>query len=80
MRGAKKYGVGGFVKGIAKGIIGTVTMPAAGIIGTVSTAFTSIGDMAKRKHNVRFTDRLRIPAAFYKDKILRAYDLTQAVG
>lgn len=79
-KGVKQGGVGGLFKGVFRGLIGTVTKPAAGLIGSVSTAFTGIGYMAKKKHNTRTPLLTRLPMPFYKDKILREYDLTNALG
>ena len=78
--GIKAGGLPGLLKGIGKGIIGTVAKPTAGIVGTVSDAFSGIGNFAKKKHKVRYSDRFRFPRSFNNDRILRPYDPLSSMG
>ncbi|OMJ76662.1 hypothetical protein SteCoe_23935 [Stentor coeruleus] len=80
IEGIKQGGFPGLLKGIGKGIIGTVAKPTASIVGTVSDAFSGIGNIAKKKHNVRYTERSRYPRSFNSDRILRPYDETSSYG
>lgn len=80
IEGIKQGGFPGLLKGIGKGIIGTVAKPTASIVGTVSDAFSGIGNIAKKKHKVRYTERSRYPRSFNSDRILRPYDETSSYG
>ena len=80
IEGIKQGGFGGLLKGIGKGIIGTVAKPTAGIVGTVSDAFSGIGNFAKKKHQVKNIDRSRYPRSFESDRILRPYDKVSSKG
>jgi Vacuolar-sorting-associated 13 protein C-terminal/SHR-binding domain of vacuolar-sorting associated protein 13/N-terminal region of Chorein or VPS13 len=80
IKGVKQGGLPGLLKGIGKGIIGTVAKPTAGIVGTISDAFSGIGNFARKKHKVRYTERSRYPRNFNSDRILRKYDEASSAG
>lgn len=80
IEGIKTGGFPGLLKGIGKGIIGTVAKPTAGIVRTVSDAFSGIGNFAKKKNKVRYTDRFRYPRSFNSDRILKSYDEISSIA
>ncbi|XP_064596162.1 intermembrane lipid transfer protein VPS13C-like isoform X2 [Liolophura sinensis] len=77
MEGAKQEGVGGFFKGMGKGLVGVVTRPTSGVIDFASTSLDGIKRIVDLSDEIR---RLRPPRRFHKDLIIRPYIHTEAEG
>ncbi|CAG2221758.1 VPS13A_C [Mytilus edulis] len=74
---AQTEGVGGFFKGLGKGLVGVVTRPTSGVIDFASSSFEGIKRIADMSVEVR---RLRNPRIFSGDKIIRPYNRREADG
>ncbi|XP_052084958.1 intermembrane lipid transfer protein VPS13A-like isoform X11 [Mytilus californianus] len=77
IEGAQTEGVGGFFKGLGKGLVGVVTRPTSGVIDFASSSFEGIKRIADMSVEVR---RLRNPRIFSADKIIRPYNRREADG
>ena len=42
VEGAKQEGVGGFFKGVGKGLVGVVTRPASGVVDFAASSFEGV--------------------------------------
>ena len=42
VEGAKEEGVGGFFKGVGKGLVGVVTRPASGVVDFAASSFEGV--------------------------------------
>eukprot|EP00884_Botryococcus_braunii_P010316 jgi/Botrbrau1/19286/Bobra.0073s0029.1 len=82
LEGAKRDGVGGFVKGVSKGLIGAVAQPVSGGLEFFSNAFEGIdassSNLVGRQRNPRYLQRRRLPRAIGGDK--RVLPLLRLVG
>ncbi|KAK7482167.1 hypothetical protein BaRGS_00026632, partial [Batillaria attramentaria] len=77
VEGAKREGVGGFFKGVGKGLVGFVTRPTTGMMDFASSSFEGIRRIAEVQDETR---RLRPPRRFFKDKVIRPYNHQEAEG
>ena len=75
--GAKKEGVGGFVKGMGKGVIGVAVKPGVGLFDMATRTTQGITNSAM---NDKIIVRTRPARGFGPDKILRVYDIEKAIG
>lgn len=96
IEGAKEEGVGGFFKGVGKGVVGLVARPTGGLIDFASGTFDSVkrvtetAEYAERKRPPRFLDLdgvVRYVIAFVilvfqslKLRHFRYYNLKEAEG
>ena len=71
-------GVGGFFKGVGKGVVGLVARPTGGIVDFASGTFDSVKRAAEVTQEV---SRVR-PARFLNpdDRVVKHYNMTEAVG
>ena len=78
MEGAKEEGVGGFFKGVGKGVAGLVTRPTGGIVDFASGTF----DTVKRATELNdVVSRRARPARYiHPDGVVRYYDNKEALG
>ena len=81
--GARDHGVSGFIKGIGKGIVGTVVKPVAKVgeaIGDITTGMSKLaayGDVSKGRP---VSVRRRLPRAFYGGNgLIQEYSKVDAV-
>ncbi|GFR72193.1 vacuolar protein sorting-associated protein 13D [Elysia marginata] len=58
--GAQQEGLGGFIKGMGKGVIGTVTKPVSGVLDLTSGVANALRDSSTRTSN-RDPGRVRLP-------------------
>ncbi|XP_066022142.1 intermembrane lipid transfer protein VPS13C isoform X9 [Pocillopora verrucosa] len=77
MQGAKAGGAAGFFKGLGKGVVGVVARPAGGLVDFASSTFEGIKGSAISGSEVK---RLRPPRCFYADKVIKPYNLHEALG
>ncbi|ESO95114.1 hypothetical protein LOTGIDRAFT_160876 [Lottia gigantea] len=77
LEGAQKEGVGGFFKGVGKGLVGVVTRPTSGVIDFASSSLEGIKRITDMSDEVR---RLRPPRRFHNDQIIRPYNHQEAEG
>jgi vacuolar protein sorting-associated protein 13A/C len=77
VEGARDEGVGGFFKGVGKGVVGLVTRPAGGVVdfasGTLDTVkrATEVNDEFVRSRPARY---------IHPDGVVRYYDRQEALG
>jgi len=78
IEGARDEGVGGFFKGVGKGVAGLVTRPTGGIVDFASGTF----DTVKRATEVNdvVSDRVRPARYIHTDGVVRNYDRKEATG
>jgi len=78
IEGARDEGVGGFFKGVGKGVAGLVTRPTGGIVDFASGTF----DTVKRATEVNdeVSDRVRPARYIHTDGVVRNYDRKEASG
>ena len=71
-------GVGGFFKGVGKGVVGLVARPTGGIVDFASGTFDSVKRAAEVTQEV---SRVR-PARFLNpdDRVVKHYNMTEALG
>ena len=71
-------GVGGFFKGVGKGVVGLVARPTGGIVDFASGTFDSVKRAAEVTKEV---SRVR-PARFLNpdDRVVKPYNMAEAVG
>uniref|UniRef100_A0A8W8NLW4 Intermembrane lipid transfer protein VPS13-like C-terminal domain-containing protein n=1 Tax=Magallana gigas TaxID=29159 RepID=A0A8W8NLW4_MAGGI len=65
------------MKGIGKGLVGVITRPSSGMVDFVSSSFEAIKRTADLSDEVK---RIRPPRRFYSDKIIRPFNLVEAIG
>ena len=78
LEGARDEGVGGFFKGVGKGVAGLVTRPTGGIVDFASGTF----DTVKRatEINDEVSRRTRPARYIHPDGVVRYYDKKEALG
>jgi len=77
IEGAKEEGVGGFIKGMGKGVVGLAARPTGGIVDFVSGTFDSV----KRATEVtEATMRVRPARFMHPDGVVRNYNYAEAAG
>ena len=78
IEGARDEGVGGFFKGVGKGVAGLVTRPTGGIVDFASGTF----DTVKRATEVNdeVSRRARPARYIHPDGVVRYYDKKEAIG
>ena len=78
VEGAMDEGVGGFFKGVGKGVVGLVARPTGGIVDFASGTFDSVKRAAEVTQEV---SRVR-PARFLNpdDRVVKTYNMAEAVG
>ena len=77
MKGAEKEGVGGFFKGVGKGIVGVVTKPVVGLFDLANDVTEGIRNTTVADDGA--LDRVRLPR-YISDGILRTYNAREALG
>ena len=75
--GAVKDGVGGFFKGVGKGVVGLVARPTGGIVDFASGTFDSVKRVTEVTQAV---GRVRPPRFLSPDGVVRHYNLKAAEG
>lgn len=79
IEGAETGGVGGFFKGIGKGVVGAVTKPMVGVTDLVSSSFEGIRNTTT-VFDQNDIDRVRMPRFIADDGILRPFNEREALG
>lgn len=79
IEGAETGGVGGFFKGIGKGVVGAVTKPMVGVTDLVSASFEGIRNTTT-VFDQNDIDRVRMPRFIADDGILRPFNEREALG
>ncbi len=75
--GAKEEGMGGFFKGVGKGMVGLVARPTGGLVDFASGTFDSV----KRATEVtEATMRVRPARFLHPDGVVRNYNFAEATG
>lgn len=77
VEGASKEGVGGFFKGVGKGVAGLVTRPTGGIIDFASGTFDSVKRVTEVGDEL---NRFRPARYIHPDGVIRYYDQKEAQG
>lgn len=77
VEGASKEGVGGFFKGVGKGVAGLVTRPTGGIIDFASGTFDSVKRVTEVGDEL---NRVRPARYIHPDGVIRYYDMKEAQG
>ncbi|KAI8877271.1 DUF1162-domain-containing protein [Backusella circina FSU 941] len=78
VEGANKEGLGGFFKGVGKGLVGVVTKPAVGVLDLANNVTEGIRNTATSDTNM--IDHIRYPRYIGPDGILKPYSLREAIG
>ena len=82
--GAQKEGVGGFFKGMGKGLAGVVARPIAGVVDATSNAFAGIHNELDTKAEIEQQRRPRVmdenPLQVYKERLAHAQDILWQLG
>ncbi|KAL1915167.1 uncharacterized protein VTP21DRAFT_7648 [Calcarisporiella thermophila] len=79
IEGAETEGVGGFFKGIGKGLIGAVTKPVVGVLDLASNVSEGIRNTTT-VFDANDIERVRLPRHIGRDRILRPYSQREALG
>ncbi|KAJ1967345.1 Vacuolar protein sorting-associated protein 13, partial [Dispira parvispora] len=79
LQGAEKDGVGGFFKGVGKGLVGVVTKPMVGVFDLASHVTEGIKNTTTVFNSVDL-DRVRLPRFVARDGILHVYNQRDALG
>ncbi|KAI8385604.1 hypothetical protein BD560DRAFT_383802 [Blakeslea trispora] len=79
IEGASKEGVGGFIKGFGKGLVGVVTKPAVGVFDFTSNVTEGIRNTATPS-DTNMIERVRFPRYIGPDGLLKPYSLREAIG
>ncbi|RCI00207.1 hypothetical protein CU097_014138 [Rhizopus azygosporus] len=79
VEGASKEGVGGFIKGFGKGLVGAVTKPAVGVFDFTSNISEGIRNTAT-PNDTNMIERARYPRYIGPDGILKPYSLRESIG
>jgi len=77
VEGAKQEGVGGFFKGVGKGLVGVFTRPASGVVDFASSSFDGIRRVAEMSDEVQ---RLRPARFLHVDGVVRPFAVREAEG
>jgi vacuolar protein sorting-associated protein 13A/C len=77
VEGAKEEGVGGFFKGVGKGLVGVVARPTGGIVDFASGTFDSVKRVAEVTEEV---SRVRPARFLHPDRVVGIYNLKEAMG
>ena len=77
IEGAKEEGVGGFFKGVGKGVVGLVARPTGGIVDFASGTFDSVKRVTEVTQEI---SRVRPPRFLNPDGVVRYFDLKSANG
>eukprot|EP01117_Protostelium_nocturnum_P009173 TRINITY_DN3284_c0_g1_i3.p1 TRINITY_DN3284_c0_g1~~TRINITY_DN3284_c0_g1_i3.p1 ORF type:complete len:3093 (+),score=888.87 TRINITY_DN3284_c0_g1_i3:80-9358(+) len=78
MKGVEKEGVGGFFKGLGRGLVGTVVKPTVGVIDLATQTTKGLRNTASM-FDAKIT-RNRPPRYFGPEKMLEVYSREKAVG
>ncbi len=80
IEGASKKGVGGFFKGIAKGVTGLVVKPVAGVLDGVSTITEGVSNTIAPVDDIKVTrKKSRYPRLFYgNERVYKDYNPEEA--
>ncbi|KAI8644804.1 hypothetical protein BD408DRAFT_104972 [Parasitella parasitica] len=79
MEGATKDGVGGFLKGFGKGLVGAVTKPVVGVFDFTSNVTEGIRNTTTPT-DTNMIERVRYPRYIGTDGLLKPYSLREAIG
>ena len=77
LEGAKEEGVGGFFKGVGKGVVGLVARPTGGIIDFASGTFDSVKRVTEVTEEIQ---RIRQARYLKPDGVVRNYDKKSSFG
>lgn len=77
VEGAMEEGVGGFFKGVSKGMVGLVARPTVGIVDFASGTFDSVKRVTEVTGEV---SRVRPARFLHPDGVVRNYNLNEANG
>ena len=78
IEGARDEGVGGFFKGVGKGVAGLVTRPTGGIVDFASGTFDTVKRATELNDEV--SRRARQARYIHPDGVVRYYDKKEAIG
>ena len=78
LEGARDEGVGGFFKGVGKGVAGLVTRPTGGIVDFASGTFDTVKRATELNDEV--SRRTRPARYIHPDGVVRYYDKKEALG
>uniref|UniRef100_A0A7S3R138 Vacuolar protein sorting-associated protein 13 VPS13 adaptor binding domain-containing protein n=1 Tax=Dunaliella tertiolecta TaxID=3047 RepID=A0A7S3R138_DUNTE len=79
MEGAGK-GIGGFLGGMAKGLVGAAASPIGGALAAASKVTEGMDAQYRMLYGTRQTNRKRLPRPFTGDRMLRPFSLHPALG
>jgi vacuolar protein sorting-associated protein 13A/C len=79
IEGAEREGLGGFLKGFGKGVVGAVTKPVVGVFDLASNVTEGIRNTTT-VFDTNEVDRVRLPRYVGRDGILRKYEQREALG
>lgn len=79
MEGASREGVGGFLKGFGKGVVGVVTKPVVGVFDLTSNISEGIRNTTTL-NDTNMIERTRYPRYIGPAGILKPYSLREAIG
>ena len=77
IEGAREEGVGGFFKGVGKGVVGLVARPTGGIVDFASGTFDSVKRVTETSQEI---GKKRPPRFLHSDGVVRYYNLKEAEG
>ncbi|CAF1265249.1 unnamed protein product [Rotaria sordida] len=77
IKGAKRDGASGFIKGLGQGVVGLVARPTGGVVDFASTSLDLIKRTAQQEETVR---RVRYPRHVGSDGVVRPYIPHEAMG
>ncbi|CAG0886786.1 unnamed protein product, partial [Cyprideis torosa] len=78
LEGARTEGVGGFLKGVGRGVVGLVVRPAAGVVDFASGSFGVVRSVTDNQEEI--STRVRLPRHIREDGVVRPYIQHDAEG
>ncbi|KAK3583966.1 hypothetical protein CHS0354_033760 [Potamilus streckersoni] len=78
IEGGREEGVEGFVKGIGKGVIGTITKPVSGILDLASGAANAVRDTSRRSSHIQPSPVRKPRCCYGPGGLLQAYSEKKA--
>ncbi|KAL3882452.1 hypothetical protein ACJMK2_028790 [Sinanodonta woodiana] len=78
IEGGREEGIEGFVKGIGKGVIGTITKPVSGILDLASGAANAVRDTSRRKSHLQPSPVRKPRCCYGPGGLLQAYSVKKA--
>ena len=77
IEGAKDEGVGGFFKGVGKGVVGLVARPTGGLVDFASGTFDTVKRVTEVSEEI---ERIRPVRFLHSDGVVRNFNLQEALG